>query len=173
MNQAGIAVPAALAIVLIIVLASLLRKRRSLSIPRGEEVYQDIQGKGKVLVSRSLGISGKPDMVMRSGNNIIPYEYKSTDADRPRDGHLYQMFAYFAILEENYPDAAIPYGILKYKNAAFKVHNTRENRQRLMEIIDEMRLIDREPVRNHDNRGKCFRCSFREVCRQSLIKQER
>ena len=173
MNLAGIAIPVAIAMVLAIILASLVRKRRSFSIPQGDEVYQDIQGKGKVLVSRSLGISGKPDMVMHKGQHIIPYEYKSTDAERPRDGHLYQMFAYFAILEENYPDASIAYGVLKYKNAAFKVHNTRENRLRLLAIIDEMRQIDSEPARNHDNRGKCFRCSFKEICRQSLIKQER
>lgn len=173
MNQAGVAFLFVVALILVIILASLVRKRRSYSIPAGEEIYQDLQGRGRILVSERLAISGKPDMVLRRGQYLIPYEYKSTDADRPRDGHLYQMFAYFAILEENYPDARMPYGVLKYKNAAFKVHNTRENRMHLLDVLGEMRQIRSEPERNHDNRGKCFRCSFRDVCRQSLIKQER
>ena len=157
-------------IFLLAILLKLRSRRRSLAIPEGQEVYQDLPGKGRILRSVELGISGKPDMIVRKGRTIIPYEYKSTNASSPRDGHLYQMFAYFAILEENYPGQSIPYGILKYRETAFKVHNSSENRWKLLSILDEMRNSDRHAIRNHNNRGKCFRCSFREVCRQSLIK---
>lgn len=157
-------------LLLLFLLRSLRWKQRSFSIPAGQEIYEDLQGKGHILRSRELGISGKPDMVVRKGRSIIPYEYKSTDSERPRDGHLFQMFAYFAILEENYPGYAVPYGVLKYRNTAFKVHNTAENRHMLIGVIREMRSVTSEPLRNHSNSGKCFRCAFKDICRQSLIK---
>ena len=170
MNQFPLVILSLTFIFLLAVLLELRSMRKSLAIPEGQEVYQDLQGKGRILRSVELGISGKPDMIVRKGRNIIPYEYKSTNASSPRDGHLYQMFAYFAILEENYPGQSIPYGVLKYRETAFKVHNSPENRWKLLSILDEMRNSDGHAVRNHNNRGKCFRCSFKEVCRQSLIK---
>ncbi len=157
-------------IFLLAILLKLRHRRKALAVPEGREIYEDLQSKGRILKSVELGITGKPDMIIRKGKDIIPYEYKSTNASSPRDGHLYQMFAYFAILEENYPGLSIPYGVLKYREAAFRVHNSAENRRKLISILDEMRNSDGYVVRNHSNRGKCFRCSFREVCRQSLIK---
>ena len=67
-------------IFLLIILVKLRGRRESLAIPEGQEVYQDLQGKGKILRSAELGISGKPDMIVRKGRNIIPYEYKRTNA---------------------------------------------------------------------------------------------
>ncbi len=147
----------------------LRRKEKKYAIPRGKEVYQDLSIKGKILRSYNYGISGKPDMVMQKGNTLIPYEYKTTDARRPRDGHIYQMVAYFLILEDLYPERQIPYGVLKYKNEAFRIDNIRENREKLLGVLNEMRSQYGQPERNHDQSGRCFHCSFNEVCQQKLI----
>lgn len=147
----------------------LRKKEKSYAIPRGEEVYEDLETRGKILRSYRYGLSGKPDMIKRKGNTIIPYEYKTTDARIPRDGHIYQMVTYFIILAELYPSLEIPYGVLKYKNQAFRIDNIPENRSKLLGIVDEMRSSFMEPERNHNNSGRCFKCSFNGVCQQKLI----
>ncbi len=147
----------------------LRKKEKSYAIPKGKEVYEDLETKGKILRSYRYGLSGKPDMIKRKGNMLIPYEYKTTDANIPRDGHIYQMVAYFIILADLYPHLEIPYGVLKYKNQAFRVDNIPENRNRLLRIMDEMRSTRMEPERNHSNSGRCFKCSYNEICQQKLI----
>ncbi len=147
----------------------LRRKEKSYAIPKGKEVYEDLETKGKILRSYRYGLSGKPDMIKRKGNAMIPYEYKTTDAQVPRDGHIFQMVTYFVILEELYPHLDIPYGVLKYKNQAFRIDNIPENRNRLMRIVSEMRSTFIEPERNHNSTGRCFKCSFSQICQQKLI----
>lgn len=152
-------------------LAGKLRKKgKGYAIPRGKEVYQDLSASGKVLRSYNYGLSGKPDMVKQIGKTLIPYEYKTTNARTPRDGHIFQMVAYFLILEDLYPDREVPYGVLKYKNEAFRIENIEENRAKLMRIVREMRAGHAgEPMRNHNHSGRCFHCSFNQICQQKLI----
>ncbi len=150
---------------------ALLRKKRQVySIPVGKAIYGDLQSEGKTLISRRYGLTGKPDRVIRKGDELIPYEFKSTEADSPRTGHLLQMGVYFLILEDNYAGAVIKKGVLKYRTRAFEVRNTPELRERVLRTAQLMRSMRGVPRRNHDNPGKCFKCSFKEVCSQRLIK---
>lgn len=137
--------------------------------PDSEPVYNDLSSRGKVLLCHRLKITGKPDMIMRKGNLIIPMEYKSTTAETPRTGHILQMAAYFALLEENYPGKKINYGILEYSGRKFEIRNTLELRRKLIEVLQEMRTVHGTPERKHHNSGKCFRCSFNDSCQQNLI----
>ncbi|MEM3675831.1 MAG: CRISPR-associated protein Cas4 [Thermoplasmataceae archaeon] len=159
--------------VLSVLFHALGRMGNGLKIPTGDQIYSDLGGKGQILRSERIGISGKPDMIVRRGNEIIPYEYKSTDAETPREGHIMQMAAYFAILEENYPGAVINYGVLKYKDAAFRIENTQKLRLKLIETIADMRSLDQMPARNHEKSGRCIHCSFSNNCQQRLIKIQR
>ena len=151
-------------------IAILSRKRQVYSIPSGRAIYGDLQSEGKVLTSRRYGLTGKPDKVIRRGDEIIPYEFKSTEADSPRTGHLLQMGVYFLILEDNSAGAIIRKGVLKYRTRAFEVRNTPELRERVLRTAQLMRATRGIPRRNHDNPGKCFRCSFKDACSQRLIK---
>lgn len=151
-------------------LASRLKKKEGeYAIPKGKEVYEDLATHGRILRSLNYGLSGKPDMVVRKRNTLIPYEYKTTDAKTPRDGHIYQMVAYFLILEDLYPNMDVPYGVLKYKNQAFRIENIDENKERLLRIVGRMRSDYGEPERNHSSSGRCFKCSFNEICEQKLF----
>lgn len=151
-------------------LAKQLRgKEKEYAIPKGKEVYEDLGTRGKILRSLNYGLSGKPDMIKRKGNALIPYEYKTTDARIPRDGHIFQMIAYFLILEDLYPMMDIPYGVLKYKNEAFRIENIEENREKLLRILRDMRTQAGEPERNHSSSGRCFKCSYNQICEQKLI----
>jgi CRISPR-associated exonuclease Cas4 len=140
------------------------------SIPKGTQIYGDLISEGKVLRSNRYSLTGKPDKVVMSGRQVIPYEYKTTDADRPREGHMLQMGVYFIILEEMYPDKVIPYGVLRYREQAFRIDNTPRIKSAVLEIARQIRGNYGVPVRNHTNSGKCFRCSFKEGCVQSLIR---
>jgi CRISPR-associated protein Cas4 len=148
----------------------MVQARRRFSIPSGKGFYQDLGSKGKILRSESYGISGKPDMIKRKRHKLIPYEYKSGNSDSPREGHVFQMAAYFLILEENFPRFSVPYGILKYNNTSFVIRNEKRMRERLLYVVEEMRSQYAEPTRNHKSRVRCLRCSFNEICEQSLIK---
>lgn len=158
-----------LLVALFFIAGKLRKKEKGYAIPKGKEVYQDLSAGGKILRSYNYGLSGKPDMVKKKGNTLIPYEYKTTDARTPRDGHIYQMVAYFLILEDLYPDREVPYGVLKYKNEAFRIQNIDENKAKLVKVLREMRSQYGEPMRNHDHSGRCFHCSFNQVCQQKLI----
>ena len=143
-------------------------KRKTVE-PGSDPVYDDLTSRGKVLLCHRLKISGKPDMILRKGNLIIPMEYKSTRAETPRTGHILQMAAYFAILEANFPGKMVNYGILEYSGNKFKIRNTEELRTKLITVLREMRSVNGIPERKHHNSGKCFRCSFNESCQQNLI----
>lgn len=146
------------------------RSKKKYAFPQGETVYGDLKAEGRILRSRTHGLSGKPDKVVQNKNLIIPYEYKSTNASRPREGHMLQMAAYFLILEENYPDNEVKYGVLKYKNYAFRIENSDSLKRELFMVMKQIRSGTGMPERNHNNRGRCAFCSFRETCLKKLIK---
>jgi CRISPR-associated exonuclease Cas4 len=156
-------------IVILVLIVAANRKKKSFSVPRGKKIYGDMLTKGKVLKSERYFITGKPDLITRKGRLIVPYEYKSGNASEPRTGHLLQMGAYFIILGDMYPESVIKYGILKYGNSTFRVENTHGLRNRVLSIADEIRANSGIPSRNHDNRGRCFRCPYKDVCSQNLI----
>lgn len=146
------------------------RSKRRFAIPQGESVYGDLKSQGRILRSSQYGLSGKPDKVVQNGNIVIPYEYKSTNAPRPREGHMLQMAAYFLILEENFPENEVQYGVLKYRNHAFRIENSDSLKRELFMVMDQIRHGAGMPERNHNSRGRCAFCSFRESCSKRLIK---
>lgn len=148
----------------------LRRSKESFAIPKGLPVYSDLKAEGRILRSSRYGLSGKPDKVVQEGSAIIPYEYKSTDANRPREGHMLQMAVYFLILEENFPGSTVEYGVLKYRNCAFRIENSAKLRDELFHVIDGIRSNVGMPDRNHGSPRRCVYCSFRESCSQKLIK---
>lgn len=160
---------------LLIILSTVLlihfsRSKKSFAMPQGTKIYGDLMAEGKIMRSHSFGLSGKPDKVVKNGHKVIPYEYKSTDAKTPREGHMLQMAAYFVILEENFPEDKVEYGVLKYRNYAFRIENSPRLRGELFRIMDQMRGNLGEPERNHNSPRRCVYCSFREICPQKLIR---
>lgn len=156
--------------IMLILSVFLYSKRKTFAMPRGSAVYGDLRSEGKILHSARYGLSGKPDKVIQRGRQMIPYEYKSTNSNSPRPGHMLQMGAYFLILEEMYPGASIKYGVLKYRDYAFRIENSPQLQEKVTSTIREMRRIEGMPERKHDNPRRCISCSFRETCSQRLIK---
>lgn len=157
-----------LPVVILVLILILSRRKKSYSIPSGRKIYGDMLTKGQILRSERFMLSGKPDMIMKSGNNIIPYEYKSGNANEPRTGHMLQMGVYFLLIADLYPTSRTEYGILKYRNATFRIENTRAIREKVLIAVDKIRSSSGIPVRNHNSRIRCFRCPYKDICSQNL-----
>ena len=59
------------------------RERKKIGIPAGEVFYQDLAAlpfRGRPLRSHTLGLSGKPDGLIRTPEGTVPVELKNTDS---------------------------------------------------------------------------------------------
>ena len=147
--------------------------RRQSGLPEGEVVYEDASGMGEKLISRRLGLSGKPDYLLEDDEgNLIPVEVKSGYAprgDQPYKSHLLQIAAYLLLVEEVLQRPA-PYGLIRYRNRTLRVDYTDELHEELMEMMARMRtlLARGDGHRSHDHVQRCVRCSMAHVCDERL-----
>jgi len=152
-------------------ISRLLAKR--MGIPDGRIIYSDpgIWKKSqKPLYDAGIGLTGRPDYLIKKGDQIIPAEVKSSWAPRsPYDSHILQLAAYCVLVNSTYGQRP-PYGLLRYKNRTFKVRFTFELEERLFEIIDIIRMQKNkeDAPRSHNQPNRCARCGYRNSCDQRL-----
>lgn len=141
-------------------------------IPAGKVIYSDLDRPGKALYSKSLGISGKPDYIVKGrGRTLIPVEIKSGRAQEPHKNHVLQLAAYCYLVEENY-HRSVPYGIIVYSDAKqHRINFDKALRSDLLATIGEMkRTLGHDcPKRTHNYKQKCRHCSFSGSCKNSLV----
>ena len=87
-------------VLLAILLFSISSKlKRETGMPEGQIIYKDTGKWGKPakpLYDSDLGLTGKPDYLIRKRRQIIPVEVKSTWApSKPYDSHKMQLAAYW------------------------------------------------------------------------------
>ena len=170
-----------LALLILAVAFQLLSKRESSSanslrmvygIPAGKVIYSDLDRPGKALYSKRLGISGKPDYIVKGrGRSLIPVEIKSGRAQEPHKNHVMQLAAYCYLVEENY-HRSVPYGIIVYSDAKqHRINFDKYLRSDLLATVDEMkRALGHDcPKRAHNYKQKCRHCSFSGSCKNSLV----
>jgi CRISPR-associated exonuclease Cas4 len=172
--------PAIILLILAIMLWLIARRaRRSTGLPEGVVVYTDMPGGHgwarveKPLFSASLQLTGKPDYLVRQGNAVVPVEVKSgpAPADGPRAGHVYQLAAYCALVEDAYghrPD----YGLIQYADQTLSVDYTPALEAELLELLDDIRARAEasadDAARSHNSPARCAACGFRDVCDEAL-----
>jgi CRISPR-associated exonuclease Cas4 len=175
----NVQVMAATLIVLALVLFLLgARSRRKTGIPSGEVFYQDLAGQpfeGTTLRSPRLGISGKPDCLIRTGDGVIPMELKHPSRPPARGGvypnHKIQSLAYCALVEDQLK-AKVPYGLVVYAGQQVRrVEFNEVNRQWLLETIAQVEKarLESKANRNHEHKGRCVGCGVRSQCDQPLV----
>lgn len=152
--------------------------RRRIGIPSGSIFYQDLSGQpfeGRPLRSPTLGISGKPDCLIRIAGGIVPVELKNASKPPARGGiypsHMIQAVAYCALVEDQMKVPA-PYALVIYAGQKVrKVDFTEQRRQWLLHTIHELELARarRTANRNHDHPARCARCGVRSHCNQALL----
>lgn len=160
-------------IIAAIFLVSATRKRKNIGLPAGKIIYSDPGILGKVekpLYDSELGLTGKPDYVMERRGKLIPVEVKSGWApEKPYDSHILQLVSYCFLLESSQQKRP-PYGLLKYKNRTFAIRYTDELRDKMINLVEEIRSQkdQGELDRSHRNPNRCERCGFRHKCDQRL-----
>ena len=159
-----------LAVLLLLVSRAL---RRASGLPGGRIVYADPGLRTrpeKPLYDAALGLTGKPDYLVKGKDGTIPMEVKSMWAPfTPYDSHVLQLGSY-CLLVEKYARHRPPYGLLRYRNRSFKIPFTPELEQEVLDIIDEIRSMkEKEQVdRSHDHANRCARCGYRHICDQRI-----
>jgi CRISPR-associated exonuclease Cas4 len=142
-------------------------------IPDGRIIYSDLgvwQKNRKPLYDAEIGLTGKPDYLIKLDGRIIPAEVKSSYAPRsPYDSHILQLAAYCVLVESTYGKHP-PYGLLRYRNRTFKIEFTQDLEEEVLEMIGRIRRYKNKAdiPRSHNHKGRCARCGYRSVCDQRL-----
>lgn len=161
--------------------SSILIEKQGL--PQGKLIYTDThqwQSIVKPLFDRELGLTGKPDYIIRNGREIIPVEIKSFRGNStPLDSHVFQLAAYCYLIHKEF-DQRPPYGIIhytpgneKYNSSAsqtYAIDYSKKLETRLLNTIEQMQSIDTSlpPSRSHQTAWRCKRCGYRSNCDQRL-----
>ncbi len=147
--------------------------RQETGLPVGRVTYVDTGAWDRCerpLFSRRHRLTGRPDYLVRSRQDVIPVEVKSGPAPgQPYPAHVLQLAAYCLLVEEQ-EGRVPPHGILKYDDRAFEVDYTPALRAELLETLDAIRdgLDARDVERSHDESGRCWGCGYRDQCEQRL-----
>lgn len=175
----SLSVMAATLVVLALVLFLLATwSRRKIGIPAGALFYLDLPGQpfeGRPLRSPALGISGKPDCLVRTADGIVPVELKNASKPPARGeiypSHMIQTLAYCALVEDQMK-TSVPYALVIYAGQQVRrVDFTEQRRRWLIQTIRELEQArERQTAdRNHDHRARCARCGVRLNCDQALL----
>jgi CRISPR-associated exonuclease Cas4 len=149
------------------------RQQRSAGLPGGKIIYSDTKDWGNVdkpFYDPMLGLTGKPDYVVKKRNQLIPVEVKSSRVtESPYDSHIFQLAAYCYLIEQktgNRPQ----YGILHYPSRTFRVDYTQKLESALLDLISDIRYQERRTTvnRSHEVQQRCANCGYQENCNQSL-----
>ena len=166
---AGLCILAALAL-----FGYLRLRRKALGLPAGKIIYMDtdrLSPAEQSIYNQKLGLVGKPDYLVESGDQIIPVEIKSTrNVSAPYDAHIFQLAAYCLLVQHHYGKRPA-YGILRYPNRTYSIEYTEKLEEAVLAIIEEMHQQDRrkELHRSHDNPMRCRGCGYQKTCEQRLL----
>lgn len=163
-----------LLVIAVIFLLIASRLRKSSGLPGGSVIYSDTRMWGspveKPLFDGSIGLTGKPDYLIRDGGEIIPVEVKSSRApSAPYDGHIYQLAAYCLLVEKVYQQTP-SHGLIHYPGKTFRVEFTPDLREDTLRLISEMHRNERSRniPRNHCQPQRCQTCGYKDICDQRL-----
>jgi len=162
-----VAVAAVLALVLGLVLAitgRAMRQRRGLG--GGKTVSLD-----KVtLTSVRLGLTGRPDRLIKADGSIIVEEWKSARTLRP--WHRAQMGCYFLLVEEELRIRPTHGFIVCGDGTRHRVENTDDLRAWVLSLAAEIRAARGAitvPIPVNPVPGQCRPCGMQGHCRQSRL----
>jgi CRISPR-associated exonuclease Cas4 len=98
-------------------------------------------------------------------------EIKSRDSLRagPYASETAQLTAY-CVLVEDATGVAPPYAIIQYANRPWRIQYTRQAREEVLQVINEVRRARKEKAihRDHVQPGRCRACGFRSACEERI-----
>jgi CRISPR-associated exonuclease Cas4 len=148
----------------------LIRAGRGMRLRRGLGEGRTVALDNVTLTSRRLGLTGRPDRLVKGGGTIIPEEWKSAREVRP--WHRAQLGVYFLLIEEELR-VRPTYGVIVCGDGTrHRVENTAELRAFVLEAAGTIRLARvsvTEPIPVHPVPGQCRSCGMRGHCRQARM----
>ena len=148
-------------------------QRRRAGLPGGRVIYTDTRSWGAVekpLYDLDLGLTGKPDYLVRQKEAILPVEVKTgRSPEVAYDSHIFQVAVYCLLVEKTYRKRP-PYGIIHYPTRDFAVDYTPELENTLLDMLANIRRDERRTQvgRSHEDGYRCLHCGYRTVCDQKL-----
>jgi len=132
--------------------------------------YQDDDG--ETLVSDRHALTGRPDYILKDGEELVPIERKSREVTSTgaHEGELLQLAAYCLLVEEHF-GKPVHREQLQYANRTLEFPFDQALRAKLFSAMQELREASRlsNVPRSHNNPGRCRRCGFRRTCKDSLV----
>jgi CRISPR-associated exonuclease Cas4 len=120
------------------------------------------------LFSKEHQLVGRPDRIVKQGENLIPEEWKSSKKVEP--WHIAQLGTYFILIEEHY-GVRPPFGVIVTGDGRRKrIKNTEALRTRVFEVAGTIREARREvdqEIAVLPERWQCRVCGQRSRCRQA------
>lgn len=157
----------------LLLLIQATRQQKGTGLPGGQVIYSDTSKWApaeKVLYDPRVGLSGKPDYLVRQAEMIIPVEVKSSKvAQAPYDSHIFQLAAYCRLVENEYK-VRPEYGIIHYPNRTFRIEYSVDLENDMLDILFEMRSrTNRNQIqRSHNSVPRCSKCGYHSNCDQRL-----
>lgn len=140
--------------------------RRPFGLGQGRTVALD----DVTLTSRRLGLTGRPDRLVRADGTVIPEEWKSSH--RVHDSHRAQMGVYFLPIEEELRIRPEHGFIVLGDGSRHRIENTDELRAWVLDLAGQIRAartaVDR-PMTVDPSPGQCRSCGQRANCGQARL----
>jgi len=133
--------------------------RRKAGIPLGNVVYSDSQKMpGEILTAKNIPLRGKPDYLVKKGDQIIPVELKRGKTPQtPYPSHVAQLFAYCYLVKDNFgvkPD----YGIVDYPDNDFKLEFPQDGEVEIERLVGEVLEKKKGPHTREGLHNICRNC---------------
>lgn len=145
-------------------------KRRKQRVHHGITYVDSEVKKPKLLISKKIGLTGRPDLILLIGNEHIPVELKTGRVPRgPLFSHILQVAAYCVLIEEEFGKPP-PHGIIRYGQIENEIEYDEGLKELVLNKMNEMRTLMKSggAHRNHNKPGKCKSCSRRSICPEKL-----
>jgi CRISPR-associated protein Cas4 len=116
-------------------------------------------------ISRSQGLAGKPDALVREGSELIPVERKPL-AKKLRDRYVAQLLVYMRLVEEFEGERPSKgYLLLGPDCRRVSIENSEAKQRWLGTLLEQMRrVLDGEEARATPHPAKCSKCDVRSRC---------
>jgi CRISPR-associated exonuclease Cas4 len=169
METRWIVLGAALAVLagfLLLLLGRGIRRRRGLG--GGRTVSLD----RVTLTSRRLGLTGRPDRLVKAEGTIIPEEWKSTRSREIWPNQRAQMGVYFVLIEDQL-GIRPPHGFIVCGDGTrHRIENTEELRTWVLGMAGRIRAARAAvavPIPVDPRPGQCRKCGQRGNCGQAIL----
>ena|SRR5271157_3923673 len=122
------------------------------------------------LTSRRLGLTGRPDRLIRTGGTIVVEEWKRSRRVWP--SHRAQMGVYFLLVEDQLGIKPTHGFIVLGDGTRERIENTDELRAWVLELTGQIRAARAsvgETIVVDPRPGQCRACGMREHCGQACF----